>query len=89
MPKTAVFQKTFLTFETRPVKRSFADFCQTFPPCQVKDTDALGRLLRERIKAIPRIVNTNTTVVLKTFKETLALPIDTAAAVRVGRASRN
>ena len=46
-----------------------------FVKVRAKDTDHLGRLLREQIKAIPRVVNTNTTVVLKSFKETLALPI--------------
>jgi Lrp/AsnC family leucine-responsive transcriptional regulator len=43
------------------------------------DTDSLGRLLRERLKAIPNIVNTKTTVVLKTFKETSALPLELMA----------
>ncbi|MFN6964663.1 MAG: Lrp/AsnC family transcriptional regulator [Pyrinomonadaceae bacterium] len=40
------------------------------------DTDSLGRLLRERIKAIPNVLNTRTTVVLKTFKEGTLVPID-------------
>ena len=42
---------------------------------RTRDTESLGRLLRERIKTIPRVLNTNTTVVLKTFKETASLPI--------------
>ncbi len=42
---------------------------------RTRDTESLGRLLRERIKAIPRVLNTNTTVVLKTFKESVELPI--------------
>jgi Lrp/AsnC family leucine-responsive transcriptional regulator len=46
-----------------------------FIKVRARDTDHLGRLLRERIKAIPRVLNTRTTVVLKSFKETLALPI--------------
>jgi Lrp/AsnC family leucine-responsive transcriptional regulator len=40
------------------------------------DTEELGRLLRERIKLIPRVIGTRTTVVLQTFKETSALPLD-------------
>ena len=60
-----------------------------FVKVRVKDTDELGCLLRERIKAIPRVLNTKTTVVLKTFKETAVLPIDVNSAVKAGRASRN
>lgn len=40
------------------------------------DTEALGRLLREKIKLIPKVVDTRTTVVLQTFKETNSLPLD-------------
>jgi Lrp/AsnC family transcriptional regulator, leucine-responsive regulatory protein len=40
------------------------------------DTEALGRLLREKIKLIPKVIDTRTTVVLQTFKETNALPLD-------------
>jgi Lrp/AsnC family transcriptional regulator, leucine-responsive regulatory protein len=40
------------------------------------DTESLGVLLRERIKAVPNVVNTRTTVVLKTFKEGNLLPIE-------------
>jgi Lrp/AsnC family leucine-responsive transcriptional regulator len=43
---------------------------------RTRDTDSLGILLREKLKAIPNVVNTKTTVVLKTFKETSALPLD-------------
>jgi len=49
---------------------------------RTKDTDALGRLLREKIKLIPKVLGTRTTVVLQTFKETNALPLD-----RVGETS--
>jgi Lrp/AsnC family leucine-responsive transcriptional regulator len=42
---------------------------------RTKDTDALGRLLREKIKPIPNILSTRTIVVLETFKETNALPL--------------
>ena len=43
---------------------------------RTKDTEALGQLLRETIKLIPKVIGTKTTVVLQTFKETNALPLD-------------
>jgi len=43
------------------------------------DTDALGRLLRERLGAIATITSTRTTIVLETVKETGDLPLDRAA----------
>lgn len=43
---------------------------------RTKDTDALGRLLREKIKPIPNVLSTRTIVVLQTFKETNALPLE-------------
>jgi Lrp/AsnC family leucine-responsive transcriptional regulator len=43
------------------------------------DTDALGRLLRERIGAIAGITSTRTTIVLETVKESATLPIETPA----------
>ena len=60
-----------------------------FVKVRAKDTDHLGRLLRERIKAIPRVVNTNTTVVLKSFKETMSLPINVEAGANAKRAKGN
>lgn len=45
---------------------------------RTKDTEELGKLLRERIKPIPTVLGTRTTVVLQTFKETTALPIERA-----------
>jgi Lrp/AsnC family leucine-responsive transcriptional regulator len=39
-------------------------------------TEALGRLLREQIGTIKGVRSTRTTIVLKTEKETMALPID-------------
>lgn len=42
---------------------------------RTKDTEALGRLLREKIKLIPKVLGTKTTVVLQTFKETSDLPL--------------
>ena len=46
---------------------------------RTKDTEELGRLLREKIKLIPTVTGTRTTVVLQTFKETMALPLDECA----------
>lgn len=43
---------------------------------RTQDTDSLGRLLRERLKAIKNVENTRTTVVLKTFKEGSFLPVE-------------
>jgi Lrp/AsnC family leucine-responsive transcriptional regulator len=39
------------------------------------DTEALGRLLRERLGKISTITSTRTTIVLETVKETSELPI--------------
>jgi len=41
-----------------------------------KDAESLGLFLREKIKAISNVTNTRTTVVLKTFKEGAAVPIE-------------
>ncbi len=40
------------------------------------DTEALGRLLRERFGAIPTIRSTRTTIAMNTIKETAQLPLD-------------
>lgn len=42
---------------------------------RVADTEALGRLLRERFGAIKTVTSTRTTIVLGTLKETNALPL--------------
>ncbi len=47
---------------------------------RVADTDALGRLLREKIAAIPEVRSTRTTIVFETLKETRALPLGPEAA---------
>jgi Lrp/AsnC family leucine-responsive transcriptional regulator len=39
------------------------------------DTEALGRVLRDRIGAIPSIRSTRTTIVLQTLKETATIPL--------------
>lgn len=43
---------------------------------RVKNTEDLSRLLRERLKNVPNVAGTKTTVVLKTIKETTALPLE-------------
>ncbi len=43
---------------------------------RVRDAEALGRLLRERLSGIETITSTRTTIVLDTVKETSVLPID-------------
>jgi len=42
------------------------------------DTEAVGRLLREKFGKIPSITSTRTTIVLETVKETAALPLPEA-----------
>ena len=46
------------------------------------DTDALGKLLRDRLGRIPTIVTTRTTIVLGTVKESSQLPLPSDAAER-------
>ena len=64
--------------EVQEVHEVAGDDC-FFIKVRTQDTDALGVLLREKLKAIPNVLNTRTTIVLKTFKETLALPLDLTA----------
>lgn len=42
---------------------------------RARDTESLGRLMRERFGAISSIRSTRTTIVLETVKETCALPV--------------
>ncbi len=46
---------------------------------RVKNTKHLSRLLRERLKNVPNVAATKTTIVLQTIKETTALPIEESA----------
>lgn len=46
---------------------------------RVKNTKHLSRLLRERLKNVPNVADTKTTIVLQTIKETTALPIEESA----------
>ena len=40
------------------------------------DTEDLGRILREKVGAIPAVTSTRTTIVLETVKEQSALPLE-------------
>ena len=42
---------------------------------RAKNTDELGKFFREKLKNLPEIISTKTTIVLQTLKETTALPI--------------
>ena len=55
---------------------------------RTKDTEELGRLRREKIKPIPNVLGTHTTVVLQTFKETNTLPIDVPFDERAAKAAK-
>jgi Lrp/AsnC family leucine-responsive transcriptional regulator len=43
---------------------------------RVADTEALGKVLRERIGSIATVSSTRTTIVLETVKESMALPLE-------------
>jgi len=43
---------------------------------RAENTDALGKFFREKLKNLPEIVSTKTTIVLQTLKETTALPLE-------------
>lgn len=55
---------------------------------RTKDTEELGKLLRERIKSVPTVISTRTTVVLQTFKETNELPLDRIETSAMQKAAR-
>lgn len=42
---------------------------------RTRDTETLGRLLREKVGMIEGVVSTRTTIVMETFKETCRLPL--------------
>jgi Lrp/AsnC family leucine-responsive transcriptional regulator len=48
---------------------------------RARDTEALGRLLRERFGAVPSVRSTRTTIVLETVKESSRLPLPELAGV--------
>ena len=43
---------------------------------RTRDTEALGRLLREQFSAIPSVRSTRTTIVLNTVRETCDIPLN-------------
>ena len=43
---------------------------------RAKNTEELGKFFREKLKNLPEIISTRTTIVLQTIKETIALPIE-------------
>lgn len=43
---------------------------------RAKNTEELGQFFREKLKPIPEIISTKTTIVLQTIKETTALPLE-------------
>lgn len=55
---------------------------------RASDPEDLARLLREKLKAIPTVVTTRTTVVLQTLKETTVLPLDRCVPVERGKKKR-
>lgn len=42
---------------------------------RAENTEELGKFFREKLKNLPEIISTRTTIVLQTIKETIALPI--------------
>ncbi len=47
---------------------------------RAKNTEELALLLREKIRAVPNVLLTRTTVVLQTIKETTSLPLENLGA---------
>jgi Lrp/AsnC family leucine-responsive transcriptional regulator len=45
---------------------------------RVKNTEALGQFLRDKIGKVPTVTSTRTVIVLESFKETLNIPISAA-----------
>lgn len=52
------------------------------------DPEDLSRLLKEKIKAVPTVVNTRTIVVLQTVKETTMLPLDKCESAAKGKVKK-
>lgn len=72
---TGVGEKFAAIPEVQEVHEVAGDDC-FYIKVRTQDTDSLGVLLREKIKAVDNVVNTRTTVVLKTFKEGSLVPIE-------------
>ena len=43
---------------------------------RTKNTSSLGRILREKIGIIPEVLSTRSTIVMESYKETCAIPIE-------------
>ena len=59
-----------------------------FLKVKVKDTKALSKLLRNKLRNDPNVASTNTTVVLKTIKESIGLLIEQADKEKTGSKKR-
>lgn len=51
---------------------------------RAKDTEALGRLLRERFAGIEGVRSTRTTIVLNTLKESVEIPVRDSLTAKTG-----
>lgn len=60
--------------EVQEIHRVVGEDC-FFVKVRVQDTDALARLLDDRIQTIPSVASTKTTIVLHTSRETDRLPL--------------
>lgn len=49
-----------------------------FLKVRAKSPEHLARILRERLRNVPNVASTKTTIVLQTIKETIALPVEEA-----------
>jgi len=52
---------------------------------RVRDAEALGRLLRDKLSRVSTITSTRSTIVLETMKETTSLPVEAEAPPEVVR----
>jgi Lrp/AsnC family leucine-responsive transcriptional regulator len=66
--------------EVQEVHRVVGEDC-FFVKLRVRDTDDLGRILEERVQRIPSIGSTRTTIVVKTTKESIHVPLEDTAMV--------
>ena len=55
---------------------------------KARDTEDLGRTVREKIRAVENVISTRTTVVLETLKESTSVPIDVTSVKKRTAASR-
>ncbi len=55
---------------------------------RAKDTEDLGRIIRENIKSVPTVRGTRTTIVIETVKERMMPPIDRPQPKKTGRGEK-